>query len=142
MNFFTPEEARYREAGDPSPPAPMISTRPCEIHFLAFDSDLFQEFVTRVSVFLHDAHPFKTKIRSQDSKYPRANLVSPCAQIYSSTIDQKFSGTITTTSEANMNIRTLGVICGVLSGFFWGTMDIAAQYLLHTVRMRPRNSFL
>ena len=36
-----------------------------------------------------------------------------------------------------MNIRTLGVICGVLSGFFWGTMDIAAQYLLHTVRMAP-----
>lgn len=31
--FFTPEEARYREAGDPSPPAPMISTRPCEILF-------------------------------------------------------------------------------------------------------------
>ena len=28
-----------------------------------------------------------------------------------------------------MNIRTLGVICGILSGFFWGTMDIAAQYL-------------
>lgn len=36
-----------------------------------------------------------------------------------------------------MNIRTLGVICGILSGFFWGTMDIAAQYLLHTVRMAP-----
>lgn len=41
-----------------------------------------------------------------------------------------------------MNIRTLGVICGVLSGFFWGTMDIAAQYLLHTVRMAPAHSFL
>ena len=36
-----------------------------------------------------------------------------------------------------MNIRTLGVFCGILSGFFWGTMDIAAQYLLHTVRMAP-----
>lgn len=36
-----------------------------------------------------------------------------------------------------MNIRTVGVICGVLSGFFWGTMDIASQYLLHTAKLTP-----
>ncbi len=34
-----------------------------------------------------------------------------------------------------MNTRTIGIICGILSGFFWGTMDIAAQYLLHTACM-------
>lgn len=36
-----------------------------------------------------------------------------------------------------MNIRAVGVICGILSGFFWGTMDIASQYLLHTVKLTP-----
>ena len=28
-----------------------------------------------------------------------------------------------------MNIRTLGVFCGILSGFFWGTMDCLLDML-------------
>ena len=41
-----------------------------------------------------------------------------------------------------MNIRTLGVICGVLSGFFWGTMDIRCSIPIAHGPHAPRNSFL